>query len=68
MYRISHLEINGFLTVLVADLAPLLCSEFVWIETSILGELVKNLSDLLGQNERLTADPEEGGKAKGVQR
>lgn len=47
----------------MADLVPLFCLEFVWIETSIPEELVKNLSDLLRQDEMLTADSEEGGKA-----
>lgn len=50
------MEIKCFLTVLVADLAPLFCSEFVWIKTIIPGELVENLSDFLREDEMLTAD------------
>lgn len=57
------MEMNCFLTVLVADLAPLFCLEFAQIETSIPGELVKNLSHLLIQDEMLTANSGEGDKA-----
>lgn len=62
--RISRMEINWFLTVLGPGSAPRFCSEFLWIDTSIPGELVKtSLIWLLWQDEMHTADLEKGVKA-----